>query len=403
MRLLLIVLAAAVGPAGAIPKMIINLDLPPRMRWKEVMDFYREDFVAMMAAWQTELGVAMGLGGALTALKYLDSTPEQYEEILGAVEAVNDPLVTYPLVKTWNSMYELNHPTFCTAMLVARADGTVIHGRNMDYVFTWLQDGKTKDLSKVTYEAEFQRWGKPVFMAVQWPGHIGVHTGMRFGAWSMNVNMRPNSYHDNLEALKDGAKTHSFQVRGILDSAKSFDEAVKAVYELKLAAPLYCIVAGNHPYEGAVMTLDRSGIHKASTAPLVRLSPVMWHVAQTNDDINMVPSDLRRPVIDFLLSLNSQTQVSNNMVLQQMRFPPNFNTATVFTSFFNPATGETATYLPEQKAEFAPGVDVQQKGISRFRGWQRFLAPAPTFPPHMGPPTAVDADVAAMLANATGT
>merc|ERR1712187_450933 len=107
-----------------------DLDLPPRYRFQQIAMHYKRQLIPMMKIWKKEIESKLGEDGIAQVLDSLFWPKENMEEMDGIVEAIAHPAVTHNLIVTWNAMYELNHPTFCTGVLMTQMDGTVIHGRN---------------------------------------------------------------------------------------------------------------------------------------------------------------------------------------------------------------------------------------------------------------------------------
>lgn len=354
----------------------------------------------MMKIWKKEIESKLGEDGIAQVLDSLFWPKENMEEMDGIVEAIAHPAVTHNLIVTWNAMYELNHPTFCTGVLMTQMDGTVIHGRNMDYLFPFSDGEKIKDLDSVTYEVTYQQNKKNLYYSVNWPGHVGIHTGMRHGAYSINLNMRLNRYKANLGAMMSGSLSHGVILRRTLHNEPDFQSAHKAIYDSKFAAPCYIIMAGARPYEGVILTLDRNGIHHTKTPGIQRLNRIKWHLQQTNDDENSKALDIRRPLMEHEMThYYKQASVDEQMVLKFVRLPPTFNFATKFTVIMNPKKGEAHCFLPDEYARISkPGQTRKRTALENFGGMQRFLAPAPTAQPHVGPPVGKISKVEALAA-----
>merc|ERR1719440_2463504 len=192
---------------------------------------------------------------------------EATQEIEGIVLAVNDT----------SMLFEIGSPTVshgstsgCSGVLWAKEDGTVIHGRNMDYSSPFdmidKETGKIRklDLDDVTFEVVFKRNGKPLFLSTMWPGSVGIHTAMRFNGWSFEQNTRLGFTDppQNLEAGKLGGGHFGIVARRIMESTDSFEEALQALYNYSFMAPQYFVMSGKGAYEGAILTIDRLGEHK---------------------------------------------------------------------------------------------------------------------------------------------
>lgn len=359
-------LALLIVAVAAVPRFYIDLDAPPEERWSSVVKHYDEELPAMMAVWQASLDERISKSVQDEWLSAFIIDDDYLREMQGIVDVANHPDVTLDRLKLWNNMYELNHPTFaCSGMLFAMPNGTVIHGRNMDYVFMFNARGKEMNWPDVTYEAEFSKGGKPLFISTQWPGHVGVDTAMRYDGWSFEQNTRiaHNEQDANLVALKEGrGETQTFVARRVMETVPDFETAVKTMYDYNLNAPSYFIMAGAKPWEGAILSMDRNGQHMPETPPIQRLDAAShrWFIIQTNDDAWHKPLDERSPYAHRMLIGHTQAEVDEAFVWSNIRAPPVFNDMTVFTTLSVPALNRGPnTLLPsdpypgEQRAALA--------------------------------------------------
>ncbi len=113
-------------------------------------------------------------------IKYMGNS-EFLKEIKALSKLSDVPAATILILQY---MYELGtHRTkMCTAVLVNRQD-YIFHGRNLDYDFAEL-------LAGMTVELNFVKQGKTIFKATTQSGFLGVHTGIAFGKFALNLNER---------------------------------------------------------------------------------------------------------------------------------------------------------------------------------------------------------------------
>ena len=167
---------------------------------------------------------------------------------------------------------------FCTSVIAYDANGTVIHGRNMDFLFE-------ATMRNITYQGEFQRNGKYLYTAVMYAGLNGVTTGWREG-FSISINNRrpsnrtsPIDLMENISLIFGGFKQNLKIIRDTLEACETYDCAYKMLTSEYQIAPSYYALAGNSTYQGAIITRDRLG-----PAHIDSLSKDNWYVSQTNDD-----------------------------------------------------------------------------------------------------------------------
>jgi len=102
-----------------------------------------------------------------------------YLEITSIANILERPVSQILLL---NYMYEI-HEVLCTSIVASQADGTVIHGRNMDFGFP-------DAMRNASYVAEFYKNGKLLFQSPMFGGYLGVLSAHRPGAYSLTVNAR---------------------------------------------------------------------------------------------------------------------------------------------------------------------------------------------------------------------
>jgi len=91
-----------------------------------------------------------------------------------------------------NYIYELQ--AYCTSIVARQADGTIIHGRNLDF-------DEADAMRDITFIAQYVKDGEVLFNAVQFAGTIGIYTGVREGGFSVSEN---NRYSDiTLEKIRE--------------------------------------------------------------------------------------------------------------------------------------------------------------------------------------------------------
>jgi len=141
-------------PDQDFPFIQIDLDLPPRKRFLEVGKHFREDMIAV----GNELiplipKPVFELFDVLHWLWFV-LNHERYQELQGMVDAIDNKNVTISRMVLVNVFYEVK--SWCTSIVAQQEDGTIIHGRNMDFHLTG-------PLRNMTYRAEFWKDGQPLF------------------------------------------------------------------------------------------------------------------------------------------------------------------------------------------------------------------------------------------------
>jgi len=355
--------------ADAVPSFDINLDEAPEMRWVSVASYYKTELTDMLQKLVPIVHEKYPESQQDAWINDVPFDPEYAAELQGMVTAIDHPEVNVGRLKWLNMLYEMDSPYTqlgCTGVLWAMPNGTVVQGRNMD---DFSDDKRIIDWPAITFDANVHRGGVLLFTMTNWPGSVGVHTGMRVShgpatGWAIAQNTRrPNLWQDNLAAASNGGQVFGLAVRRVMESTPDFKSALNQIYGASFMAPQYFIMSGASPLEGAVLTMDRLGQHAASTPPIQYVGNTTddWHIVQTNDDITGYPADARRPLANYLLSSTSRSITENDQsMLEFMHTTHVFNSGTLFTTVMVPMNNFYMTILPDEPPQVMDGDSASQ-------------------------------------------
>jgi len=340
-----------------ITKAEINLDLPPKSRWTALVKQSPEgfmEFALLGKAAKDALGPEAGV--------WLQNArvPKDYmQELEGIVAALNmsADTVDYFVLATMNyDMDTYGHGSAdsvqgCSDILAAMPNGTVLHGRNLDF------EHERGTEQKNMWEITFTRKGKPLYMSIQNLGLMGIHTGMRFDGWSLAQNTRrPGmSPEANLEGARRGGISAFANLRMIMETTPDYGSAVARLASTKWIAPQYFIVAGTGPYEGAVLTIDVPPADGSEPVATVEtLNPyTRWFLLQANDDRwaedteqMSMKDDVRFSTASSLTAQLSQESVSEETLRAIMQTVPILNADNIFYWFATPQLNTWHTIFP---------------------------------------------------------
>jgi len=255
----------------------INLDLAPEDRFVEVAAHFREEII-------NATNVLIGNLPPYTD-KFFEWVypiwsyihPSKYGEIEGIVKGVNSTELPMSRGVLLNAIYELG--AWCTSVVVKQADGTIIHGRNLDY-----PDEVT--MQAIVYNGTFTRNGEEVFNAVMFAGNIGVYTGVRNNSFSVSQDTRHFLKHyssllANIIMLFTGFAEQSWLMREALETCAHYDCAHKMLRDVPINGFGYLIVAGTEGDQGVVLSRDRFG---AAHEDFLDSANDKWFLVQTNSD-----------------------------------------------------------------------------------------------------------------------
>ncbi|KAK3605189.1 hypothetical protein CHS0354_012999 [Potamilus streckersoni] len=248
-------------------------------------------------------------------------------ELRGIAQALNCSLGDVVIA---NLIYDIS--AFCTSIVSQDDQGQIWHSRNLDYNFGDM-------LRNLTIHVEFVSKGKTVYSAITYAGYIGILSGQKPKAFSITVNQRSEGFilENILLALLDRkAVPTTFLVRDILANEPDFESAISRLSTTDTVAPVYFIIAGMNPGQGAVITKSR-----LETVDIWRLDPTHghWFVLETNYDrwTTPPPWDDRRDAAIKAMNRLGQHNITVASLLDVMSVEPVLNSHTTYTVIMCPA------------------------------------------------------------------
>lgn len=336
------VIALSLTACAAVPEFDVDLDLPPEQRWLDMSLAYREQIPALMATWAADLGRHLTTDEEQMWLDNHNLEDEFIDEMRGIVQAVNDSSVTLERVILYNLLYNLHFPSFSSGVVAATPDGTTMHGRNFDYAFSFVSKGHHKDMAPMVFDVTYYKNGEPLYTAVHTACFVGINTGMRMGAYSVQANTRPsNDMAESLAAAEKGYRPFNFLARRVLEEQEDFDAALFKLSTTKISAPTYFVIAGINAEQGSVVVREREDTNTEALDPEIG----RWFV-QANDDPWMPhsgPVHGRRLATEAIVGRIGQAGVDQDAIQRVMLTPPMFTSTTLYTWIANPSTGEHKT------------------------------------------------------------
>eukprot|EP01087_Luapelamoeba_hula_P015950 TRINITY_DN4844_c0_g1_i1.p1 TRINITY_DN4844_c0_g1~~TRINITY_DN4844_c0_g1_i1.p1 ORF type:complete len:360 (-),score=53.98 TRINITY_DN4844_c0_g1_i1:89-1168(-) len=312
----------------------VNLDLPPTQRWPwhEMLPIYNTSVHQALALIGEFIPVELQGPLETLAADLLPMFGEYAGEISSAAAVGNIPVGQVSLL---NVIYELE--AGCTSIVSALPNGTVLHGRNLDFALA-------PALRQLTIQVEFYRNNSLLYKGTTYVGYVGLLTGLRPGAFAITADERYTGIliENLLEALfVPGTTAAPFLIRDTLQDVDNFDKAVQVLSTRSLAAPIYLIVSGVGPNEGVVITRDRMW-----AADIWRLDPASgrWFEVETNYDHWLPAGDDRRKVANAQMTSIGRSGMSLGMMFSKvLSMPPVINNLTTYTTMINAATGYYST------------------------------------------------------------
>ena len=386
--------SVAMGRVGRdpapVPKYAFDLDAPPQERWAPIAkDFtqYVPDVLAYLHAFLPPWAapIVEAIAGDLTAY-----FPEYGDEMIGAAKALGMKTGDIVLV---NLVYQIEHlgincsnwnntgPTVpddpgcmavdpnqewcfckaagleggrtyaatprvgpddgpggpCTSVVAQASDGTIWHGRNLDW-------NLPPALRKLVVDVDYRRGNETLFTATTFVGFSGVLNGIRRGAggkpggWTVSMDARGKGgkiLYNLIEALATGAVTPSQRIRQALEGGADFASAVTLLSSKPIVNEAYFVVGGAAAGEGVVIARDRN---IAADRWYINASETFYRLETNYDRLEPVPvADDRRTPGNAHMDTLGQAGVGAAGMLSVMKQWPTFNHHTDYTGVFSAA------------------------------------------------------------------
>ena len=316
------------GVKHLIPHRSVNLDLPPEERWLEITGEYRTQIQGLVGSLQTnltqgEIDELDSLGFRI--LPHLGIYAQEIKSI--AVDAGVSP----GLLAVFNVAYELS--AHCTSIIARKNDGSIIHGRNMDYRF--LAD----HLRNMTMQVSFQKGNQTVYDAMMFVGYVGVLTAVKPQLVTVSIDLVAGPPWETLATIIESIITQegkmiSLIMRDVLGEDINFDQFVNSILDNEYAAQSFIILSGMKV--AGVITQDRH-----STLDIWPLDGDAWYRVETNyfhwDPTP--PIDNRRETAESDLNKIGQENIDLKGIYQVLSDPPVLNIWTIYTALMDVETG----------------------------------------------------------------
>ncbi|TWW61551.1 N-acylethanolamine-hydrolyzing acid amidase [Takifugu flavidus] len=317
---LLLGLVLSLRAEFAPPTLNISLDEDPEVRWDPLIKAFDVEYLKKAAAEIIDSTVPKWVHHAIKPVvlaleKYI---PQPYAgEIRGLASHFGDSLSDVIIL---NFAYEIS--AFCTSIVAQDKNGSVYHGRNLDYPHPVLRN--------MTLNAVFLKDGKVVYQGTSFAGYVGLWTAQSPDKFTVSGDQRGSEHWWNwwknvVSALLLRRSPVSWLLRETLEEAQDFQDAVLRLSKIPIITGVYYIVGGVRAGEGVVITRDRNG-----PVDIWPLEPVSgeWFRVETNFDHWLPPParDHRREAATVALNATGQDGI-NMETLYQARLPTDLNMA----------------------------------------------------------------------------
>jgi len=321
------------------PSYKVDLDEPPIKRWQHIAKNYDGQRISK---WINDtinelIPDSKELVAALMELVAADIddlfTKEQADEMRGLSEALKVKLYEVVLV---NIVYDLtafnsSRTRMCTSIVAEDKQGNMYHGRNLDYSGPAM-------MREMTIQIDFIKNGTTLFKSTSFVGYIGLITGVKFGKFSITGNERnTGNLVSHLISALSGGNLDFWHLRKVLEKAESYDEAFEMLKSVKITAPVYYIVGGSKPSQGAIIVRDPEKV--AGVVQMRSEKEHPWFVLETNYDPWTRPpqDDDRRQAGLVAMSNVTQARINEETMYNVLSVIPVMNDETVYTTIMSPS------------------------------------------------------------------
>ncbi|XP_034250617.1 acid ceramidase-like [Thrips palmi] len=312
---------AVVPPSSLdIPEYIINLDLPPRERWRKLVQDKKEGIITLIENMKNNSDLLFGKSVFWMVdhvLPLLTKTlPKEYrEELIGISEATG---VGIGEITLFNVFYEFF--SACTSIVAQSDSGVMFHGRNLDFGLflgwdplnhTWQT---TSLLKPLVVQLRFVRGNNTVYRAVNYAGYTGVLTALKPKKFTLTIDerFRINGGYVGIIEWISGMRNQQwigFLTRQVMEKCNSFTCAQKMLAKPSLVAPVYFILSGISSKEGCIITRGRNSFNIWPLGQKQKKQMGNWFLVQTNFDQWRDPpfyDDRRNPAIHCMDQLGNK-------------------------------------------------------------------------------------------------
>lgn len=350
-RILLLLATASISASlGEAPRVSVNLDDAPRNRWTNIMNSYNDTIHASLTdliSKNDEIKLALeGLnlllderGGGVLETWF---GAEQLEELEGIAAATAIPLNELASLCALYDMTAASHSANrdCTGVVVQNKNGEIFHGRNLDYTFP-------QEMEPLTAVVDFVRNGTIAYTSVSYMFMPAFNTVMSPGRFTLSHDERDqgNILSNWYELFAKPRRTTFSAIRDVADSAKSFEEALKMLSTVPLAADSYFILGGTKAGEGAVVTRNHDAPDDVwMLGENDKGTDSTWWVLETNYDHwkNTSDHDNRRAVAERFLNSTGQDAFGDLSTMLSLMLDTKYNKTNGERPVYNSETVYTA-------------------------------------------------------------
>jgi hypothetical protein len=325
-----------------LPAFELDFDEHPATRYNAVFKHYRSQIIEMENYMMHSIAPVYRDIFMNNTNQFLISNPEAYYSMSSLANITDLPLWQTLLV---NSVVDIT--SFCTSVVGVMSNGTVIHGRNLDFDFPTV-------LQSLVYRAYIRYKKQVIGEGICIAGYIGFYTAIRYNAFSVsfNVRMYPHTNTSEIAAnimreLEPGVLPAAQAIEAALLRNSTFTDANAFLQSQSITTPCYLILAGlssskQGKEEGIVITRDPFGVNRTDQFDL---STNTWYLAQGNLDWWTTADSRYNATVSYLELLGRNQLTMETLVTDVLNKTGVIQLITIFTGSMSVEVGKLDVYL----------------------------------------------------------
>ena len=196
----------------------VSLDASLEDRWRPIVnDYYHHlklfmDYFELMPIPEK----------VFAAMDWYAHNMDKHQDFVAEIEAfANVSGYSFGRIFFLNYMYEFSTVKACSAILVRNSAGRIFHGRNLDFEMWGL-------LSRLVVDIHYHQGKKLVYSINTVLGSVFALTGIRYGAFAVNVDTRfgKDVMGDLVNILIEDAIPDVWLLRKVLEEEVSYENAL---------------------------------------------------------------------------------------------------------------------------------------------------------------------------------
>lgn len=341
-----------------VPWFNVDLDADPYTRFHEIASIYKDNIRDLLDAIKALL--TPFLPDALTIVDdffggMAENLASPYrDEIRGIADTTGIPVGE---IVMYNIFYEIF--TVCTSIIAQNDTGHLFHARNLDFGLFLGWNATTHEwaisshLRKMVVNINWMKDGKILFVSNNFAGFVGIYNGMKKGAFTVTANERFDGVGGYVGiirwmiGLEPNSRWMTWLTRETLEQKNTYAEAYDHLANTHMLSPVYYILSGVNPYEGAIIVRTLNGSVTNQTIKMDPDSPYGWYLLQTNYDPNVpvLYIDDRRTPGNACMRKLGRSNVKFEGIYNVLSSRTNLNKLTTYTVLMDTIEGRFETHL----------------------------------------------------------